>query len=107
VCRRFRIRSRNATIGFFEEDRIIFMPYRSLLVFTFRVTCVLDKCTLEYKLYSCVYIRTCSRLVAEQGSECYGFTVQLGNKNLCISESCSILVLTTVMGSSRHTEAKS
>jgi hypothetical protein len=37
------------------------MLYRLLLVFTFRVTCVLDKCTLEYKLYSCVYIRTCTK----------------------------------------------
>ena len=46
-----------------------------------------------------------SRLVA-RGTQCYGFTVSLGNKNLFISESCSILVFTTVMGSSRHAEAK-
>jgi hypothetical protein len=45
------------------------MLYWSLLVFTFRVTCVLDECTLEYKLYSCVYIRTCSRLVTEHVAE--------------------------------------
>ena len=52
VCRRFRIRSQNATIGFSGEDRRIrvFMLCRSLLVCTFRPTCVLDKCTLEYKL---------------------------------------------------------
>jgi hypothetical protein len=41
------------------------MLCQSLLVCTFRPTCVLDKCTLEYKLvvhmYSCVYIRTCTK----------------------------------------------
>jgi hypothetical protein len=66
VCRRFRIRSRNATIGFSGEDRRIhvFMLCRSLLVCTVRPTCVLDKCVHTRVQVicneSCVYIRTCT-----------------------------------------------
>jgi hypothetical protein len=41
VCRRRWIRLRDATIGFFGEDRRIFMLRRSL--FTFRPICVLDE----------------------------------------------------------------
>ena len=66
VCRRFRIRSRNATIGFSGEYRRIhvFMLCRSLLVCTVRPTCVLDKCVHTRVQVicnkSCVYIRTCT-----------------------------------------------
>jgi hypothetical protein len=92
---------------FSEEDWRIFILRRSLL--TFCSTCVLDECKLECKLYL-LNLGTTSTLYqlyrVGLAGQCYGVTVLLVNKNLFISESCSILVLKTVMVIPCHAEAK-